>query len=48
MLLRALAEQLSVQSIRTGKNLEAIVIDMLKAGAKAMKLWQRAPGTAGV
>ena len=31
---RALAEQLSAKAIRSGKNLEAIVIDMLEAGAK--------------
>src|SRR5262245_59022684 len=31
---RALAEQLSAQSIRTGKNLEAVVIDLLEAGVK--------------
>jgi hypothetical protein len=31
---RALAEQLSARAIRSGKNLEAIVIDMLEAGAK--------------
>jgi hypothetical protein len=29
-----LAEQLSARAIRSGKNLEAIVIDMLEAGAK--------------
>ena len=31
---QALAEQLSAKAIRSGKNLEAIVIDMLEAGAK--------------
>ena len=31
---RALAEQLSARAIRSGKNREAIVIDMLEAGAK--------------
>jgi hypothetical protein len=31
---RAVAEQLSARAIRSGKNLEAIVIDMLEAGAK--------------
>jgi len=31
---RALAEQLSARAIWSGKNLEAIVIDMLEAGAK--------------
>jgi len=30
----ALAEQLSAQAIRSGKNLEAIVIDILEADAK--------------
>ena len=30
----ALAEQLSAKAIRSGKNLEAIVIDMLEAEAK--------------
>ena len=30
----ALAEQLSAEAIRSGKNLEAIVIDMLEAGVK--------------
>jgi len=30
----ALAERLSAEAIRSGKNLEAIVIDMLEAGAK--------------
>jgi len=29
-----LAEQLTAWAIRTGKNLEAIVIDLLEAGAK--------------
>jgi len=29
-----LAEQLSARAVRLGKNLEAIVIDMLEAGAK--------------
>ena len=31
---RALAERLSAQAIRSGKNLEAVVIDMLEAGAE--------------
>jgi hypothetical protein len=31
---QALAEPLSAKSIRSGKNLEAVVIDMLEAGAK--------------
>jgi hypothetical protein len=31
---RALAEQLSAQAIRQGKNLEGVVIDLLEAGAK--------------
>jgi len=31
---QALAEQLSARAIRSGKNLEAVVIDMLEAGAK--------------
>jgi len=31
---RDLAEQLSAKAIRSGKNLEAIVIDMLEAGVK--------------
>jgi hypothetical protein len=31
---RALAEQLSAQAIRQGKNLEGIMIDLLEAGAK--------------
>jgi hypothetical protein len=31
---RALAEQLSARAIRSGKNLEATVIEMLEAGAK--------------
>ena len=31
---RALAEQLSAKAIRSGKNLEAVMIDMLEAGAK--------------
>ncbi len=31
---RALAEQLSISAIRTGKNLEAIAISILEAGAK--------------
>jgi hypothetical protein len=31
---RALAKQLSAKTIRSGKNLEAIVIDLLEAGAK--------------
>jgi hypothetical protein len=31
---RALAEQLSTRAIRSGKNLEAVIIDMLEAGAK--------------
>jgi hypothetical protein len=31
---QALAEQLSARAIRSGKNLEAIVIEMLEAGAK--------------
>jgi hypothetical protein len=31
---RALAERLSEQAIRSGKNLEAVVIEMLEAGAK--------------
>jgi len=30
----ALAEHLSEKAIRSGKNLEAVVIDMLEAGAK--------------
>jgi len=30
----ALAEQLSAEAIRSGKNLEAIVIDMLEAGSR--------------
>jgi hypothetical protein len=31
---RALAEQLSAQAIRSGKNLEAIITEQLEAGAK--------------
>jgi hypothetical protein len=31
---RALAEQLSAEAIRAGKNLEAIVIHMLEAGGR--------------
>ena len=31
---RALAEQLSARAIRSGKTLEAVVIDMLEAGTK--------------
>lgn len=31
---KALAERLSAMAIRSGKNLEAVVIDMLEAGAK--------------
>ena len=31
---RALAESLSAKAIRSGKNLEGVVIDMLEAGAK--------------
>jgi hypothetical protein len=31
---QALAEQLSAKAIRSGKNLEAVVIEMLEAGAK--------------
>lgn len=31
---RALAEQLSAQAIRAGKNLEGVVIDLLEAGSK--------------
>ena len=34
LLNRALAEHLSTEAIRSGKNLEAVVIDMLEAGAK--------------
>ena len=34
---QALAEQLSARAIRSGKNLEAVVIDMLEAGAKPRK-----------
>jgi len=30
---RALAERLSAEAIRSGRNLEAVVIDMLEAGA---------------
>jgi hypothetical protein len=39
---RALAEQLSAKVIRSGKNLEAVVIDMLEAGgwrASAARRW---------
>jgi len=31
---RALAEQLSATAIRSGRNLEAVVIDMLESGAQ--------------
>jgi len=31
---RALAEQLSLQAIREGKNIEAILIEVLEAAAK--------------
>ena len=31
---RALAEQLSAKAIRTGRNLEALIIEQLEAGAK--------------
>jgi hypothetical protein len=34
---RALAEQLSAKAIRSGKNLEAVVIEMLEAGAKTWR-----------